>query len=305
MGKCRQALAEESGDIEKAVDWLRRRGIRSMERRTNEAAESMLAICTHAGGAGSIVELCAETDFVTQNALFQELAISVACTHAARGAGGQGSELGEVLLAASTPELSAKLSSGASVQAALLELGSVLGERLVLGQSRLLEASPSSGGVVAGYAHPKHVGAVAGTGRMAALVSLRPSPNNAEVVDALTQIASQMARHIVASQPLFVSVDSIGPDVLEKERSTMKDAYMEELDEKRRKNLNEAVLAKVLDGKTKKFYEESVLLRQELTIPSADEADGKPMSVEKWLKSEAKSIGLEDITVEDFHLVCL
>merc|ERR1719247_2198697 len=151
MGKCRQALAEESGDIEKAVDWLRRRGIRSMERRTNEAAESMLAICTHAGGAGSIVELCAETDFVTQNALFQELAISVACTHAARGAGGQGSELGEVLLAASTPELSAKLSSGASVQAALLELGSVLGERLVLGQSRLLEASPSSGGVVAGH----------------------------------------------------------------------------------------------------------------------------------------------------------
>merc|ERR1712176_1502900 len=98
MGKCRQALAEEGGDMDKAVDWLRKRGIRSMERRTNETAEVLLAIHTHVA-AGAIVELQAETDFVTQNALFQQLAISVARTQAALEAADESTPLAEAPLA--------------------------------------------------------------------------------------------------------------------------------------------------------------------------------------------------------------
>jgi len=301
MGKCHKALAEEDGDIEKAVDWLRKRGIRSMERRTNEVAESLLAICTHGASAGSIVELRAETDFVTQNALFQQLAVSLACTAAGNEVSRESAALGEAPLTSLASDLSAKLSTGVSVEAALLELGSILGERLVLGPSHELV---STGGVVAGYAHPKHAGALPGTGRMAALISLRPSPAGAEAAADLARTASQLARHIVAMQPRFVSVDSVPPNVLEKERSTMREAYMNELDDKRKANLREDVLTKVLDGKTQKFYQDSVLLRQEFLGP-AGQADPKPVSVEKWLKAEAKSMGLEAIDVEDFRLICL
>merc|ERR1719502_1928323 len=126
--------------------------------------------------------------------MFQSLVVSLASTLASRGTS-EGSSFSEASLAADSAELGAKLSKGASVEAALLELGSVLGERLVLGQTHHLAAV--DGGVVAGYAHPKHAGAAAGTGRMAALVSLRASPSGAD----LTGIASQLARHIVALQP--------------------------------------------------------------------------------------------------------
>lgn len=308
MGKCRQALAEEDGNLENAVDWLRKRGIRSMERRTNESAESLLAICTH-GAAGAIVELRAETDFVTKSDLFQKLAVCVAQTAAGKAASSESSFSGEVPLEATAGEVRDKLSAGVSVESALLELGSVLGERLVLGQSEQLGKTLSAESIVAGYAHPKHAGALLGTGRMAALVSLNasPSPGDEQKVG-IASMASQLARHVVASRPQFVSVESVPADVLEKERNTMKEAYLKELDEKRKKNLDDAVLTKVLDGKTKKFFQDSVLLRQELTVPNAGglgDKEAKPVSVEKWLKTEAKSMGLASIDVDDFRLVCL
>jgi len=118
-------------------------------------------------------------------------------------------------------------------------------------------------------------------------------------------VASQLARHIVASQPKFVSVDDVGSEVLEKERSTAREAHLRTLDENRKKKLTEAILDKVVDGKLKKFFEEAVLLRQELTIPTSGETDDSSVTVEKWLKQQAKSIGVEGIVVEEFRLVCL
>merc|ERR1712070_317954 len=160
------------------------------------------------------------------------------------------------------------------------------------GQTQQIVISPETAGVISGYAHPKHVDAVAGTGRMAALVSLRPTPSTMQAAVDLSRVASQLARHVVAMQPRFLSVESISADVIEKARSTMREAHLQDLDEKRKKTLKEDVLNKVLDGKTQKFYQDSVLLRQELCIPTSGQADGKPPSVEKWLKEQAKSLGL-------------
>mmetsp|Transcript_36662 Transcript_36662/g.56837 ORF Transcript_36662/g.56837 Transcript_36662/m.56837 type:complete len:367 (+) Transcript_36662:56-1156(+) len=297
MGKCRQALVEEACDIEKAVDWLRKRGIRSMERRTNDATESLLAVHLNGTSSGTIVEIQCETDFVAQNALLQHLALAIAST-----AGAAPSDLATATLEVSNADLSAKLSTGASIEKALLEIGSVLGERLVLGQSQHLEIKPDTG-VVAGYVH-KQAGAVSGTGRMAALVSLIPSAMENGTAPKLTAIASQLARHIVASRPRFVKVEDVPAEVLEKERNTLKEAYLEELDEKRKKNLTDVVLTKVLDGKTKKFYQEAVLMQQELIVAGV-EGESAPVSVEKWLKDEAKSLGIDSLTVQEFRLVCL
>jgi len=300
MGKCRQALIDEACDIDKAVDWLRKKGIRSMERRTNDATESLLALCLNGTSAGTIVEIQCETEFVAQNALLQHLAIAIAST--AGAAPSNFSDLAKATLEVNNEELSSKLSKDAPTEVALLEIGSVLGERLVLGESQHLEITPDTG-VVAGYVH-KQAGAVAGTGRMAALVSLIPSPVESGTASKITVIASQLARHIVASRPRFVKVEDIPADLLEKERNTLKEAYLEELDEKRRKNLTDAVLTKVLDGKTKKFYQEAVLLQQELIVAGV-EGESNPVSVDQWLKDQAKSLSLDSLTVQEFRLICL
>merc|ERR1711941_213525 len=96
----------------------------------------------------------------------------------------------------------------------------------------------------------------------------------------------------------------IPPETMEKERLTMKEAYLEELDEKRKKAMSEEVLTKVIEGKTKKFFQDVVLLQQELTIPKS-EADAKPTSVEKWLESEASALGFDSLIVHDFRFVSL
>merc|ERR1712176_1616271 len=103
--------------------------------------------------AGAIVELRNETDFVTKNVIFQHLTAAVASTAAKHSA--QTSELSEQLLDLERcRESLPQVKDGTSVGAALLEIGSVLGERLVLGQVKHA-AAQSSEGVVAGYAHPK------------------------------------------------------------------------------------------------------------------------------------------------------
>ncbi|CAJ1341010.1 unnamed protein product [Effrenium voratum] len=138
---CREALKEEEGDLEKAVDWLKKRGVRSMEKRATESAEALLGLGLQQNG-GAIVELRAETDFVTRSDVYQQPASRIA----------------------------AQLRAGTALSEALLELGSVLGEKLVLSHVHFLAPPPD--GVVAGYVHPKFAVSMPGTGRMAGLVSL-------------------------------------------------------------------------------------------------------------------------------------
>lgn len=288
--------------MERAVDWLRKRGIRSMERRTAESAEGLLAISL-TSTRGAIVELRSETVEVTQSKLFQRTALAVAGTALGQSAVDAGNLAEAALKTDGHTQVAEKVSSGASVQVGLLEVSSVLGEKLVLGQSHCL-----SGSLVAGYAHPKHTDALAGTGRMAAIVALRSTPSELrDGTDALTAMAAKLARHIVAAQPRFVSIDSVPTEVLTRERETAREAHLASMDPKKAAALKDEVLAKVLDGKTKKFYQDAVLYCQELLVPhaGAGQPDPKPVSVEKWLKAQATELGVDRIDVEDFRLVCL
>mmetsp|Transcript_36590 Transcript_36590/g.80133 ORF Transcript_36590/g.80133 Transcript_36590/m.80133 type:complete len:346 (-) Transcript_36590:65-1102(-) len=292
MGKCREALREEDGNVEKAVEWLRKRGIRSMERRTADAAEALLALSVGAT-AGAIVEVRAETDFVTRSDLFQQLTVALAATAASHN---NSVDLAREVLQTSEA-VSGQVSPGATVGTALLELGSVLGERILLQPVRHLAAP--EGGVLAGYMHPKQADGLPGTGKAAALVALRPAERGDE--ERLRLTAAQLARHIVAMQPRFVSIASVPKEVLEKEQASLKEAHLAQLDPKRAQNIDEAVLAKVIDGKTKKFFQDTVLLSQELLLPQAE----VPITVEAWLKEEAKAAGVSAVSVDAFELVLL
>jgi len=301
LGKCRQAVAEGGGDMEKAVEWLRKRGIRSMEKRTAEAVEALLALkCDSAGGA--IVELRAETDFVTRSELFQRLAGKLA---EAVATGGKADAAGvcdvATILEAPLPDAAemSQLSSGAAVATALLELGSVLGEKLVLGKA--LQLNVAAPAVLAGYVHPKFSDGAAGVGKAAALVAVEAHPPQA--AEALAPLALQLAKHCVAIQPRYVSPSDIPEGVLNAERDVAKEAHLSGLDPSKRAKAaeNDEILKKVVEGKMKKFYQEHVLLKQEMVLPG----DAKPMSVEQWLADQAASIGASSIEVKDFRLACL
>lgn len=242
MGKCREALKEENGDLEKALLSL------GLDR------------------AGTIVELRAETDFVTRSELFQQTLRHLAqMIAAAPDDAAAGIEAAMNMQIRDGPNRPPQLRTGATLSEALLELGSVLGEKLVLGNVHIL--SPPPGGIVAGYVHPKSVDSMQGTGRMAGLVSLRSPDGLGSSPDAFHTTASRLARHIVAAQPRFVSVDSIPAETLRKEREVFKAAHFEQIGPRMAGTITEEVLKKVLDGKTNKFYQEYVLACQELVSP--------------------------------------
>lgn len=302
IGKCRKALVEEGGDSEKAIEWLRRQGVRSMERRVADSVEALLAM-SHSTQAGAIVELRAETDFVTRSDLFQQLCVAVART-AAREAvkHGGGAEDSLDTLSEAPLEGSAdikQLRPNVSVGAALMELGSVLGERMQLSSSRSLIARPD--GVVAGYAHRKQVDSHLGTGRMAALVSVSPE-GGAVDSERLRATALQIARHIVAAQPRFVDRAAIPCEVLANERRVALEAHLAQMDETRAAAMDTKVLEKIVSGKEKKFVQEVALLGQEILLPQSDE---KPPTVEKWLRAEASSMGVTALKVDGFRLAVL
>ncbi|CAE7493672.1 tsf [Symbiodinium natans] len=301
--RCREALKEESGDLDKAIEWLKKRGVRSMEKRAAESMEALLSLGLDTNGV--IVELRAETDFVTRNELFQQTLRHVAGMLVQEPeTADAGVEAALSMRVADGPERPAPLREGALLSEALLELGSVLGEKLILANVQFLKAPPQ--GVVAGYAHPKSADSLPGTGRMASLVSLSSDKCDAA---SLHTIASRLARHVVAAQPRFLNISSVPAETLRKEREVFKAAYFEQLGPRKAGVIDEKVIQKVIDGKTAKFYQESVLACQELVAPQAARAvsgdtDQKALPVSEWLEAEAHSLSAS-IRLEDFKLAVL
>eukprot|EP00913_Durusdinium_trenchii_P002665 g2466.t1 len=199
--RCREALKEE-GDLEKAVVWLKKRGLRSMEKRAADSDEALLSLGL--AEAGAIVELRAETDFVTRSEVFQQTLRHLAHMMAASPDAAKDQALDmtipdgperpapearyprTILIARVLLSHMRQLRAGATLSEALLELGSVLGEKLVLGNVPALADCQVS------YVHPKSADSMRGTGRMAGLVSVR-SPDSHSSADGFRAMASRLA----------------------------------------------------------------------------------------------------------------
>lgn len=307
MGKCRDALSEEGGDLEKAVEWLRKRGMRSMEKRAANSAEALLAIhVAENASSGAIVELRAETDFVTRGEAFQKLGIYLAETAANLPGGGAVEDLLQLKIK-ETSGRPQHLTAGTTVETALLESGSRVGERLVLGQVWSLRAPPHS--LLAGYVHPKDATGLPNTGRMAALIGIQALPLQVSCdAERLHAVAMQLARHIVAAQPQFISIQSVPADVVQREKEVLRAAHLEQLGPRKAGTADEKTLSKVIQGKMQKFYGEQVLLCQEFIGPPLESSGGKaakPPPVSEWLEVQARTLGVEKIVVEDFCLASL
>ena len=254
MMDCKKALNETDGDIEAAIDWLRKKGIAKADKKAGRvAAEGLVAVAT-AGTSGVLVEVNSETDFVARNAEFQTAVANVAT--AALGVD-------------STEALRDAQVEGKSVTDYLTALVAKIGENMSL--RRMTKLSVSSG-VVEGYIHNA---ATTGMGKIGVLVALESTGDAA----ALQTLAKKIAMHVAATSPLALTTDDLDQAVVQKERDMLKAEALES-------GKPEAIVDKMVEGRMVKFFKESVLMTQ-MFVMDPDR------NIETVIADEAKALGAE------------
>lgn len=237
MMDCKAALAETGGDMTAAVDWLRAKGIAKAEKKSGRvAAEGLIGVAVD-GVRAALVEVNSETDFVARNTGFQDIVRAIART----ALGGDGSV--ERLSAA-------PIAGGAkSVADTITNAIATIGENMGLRRAAVLAVGQ---GVVASYIHNS---AGEGLGKIGVLVGLESAGKR----DALLAIGKQIAMHVAAANPLAVRPDEVPADVVARERAI----YAEQA---RESGKPDNIIEKMVDGRMRKFFEESVLLTQAFVI---------------------------------------
>ena len=255
MMDCKKALAATGGDLEAAVDWLRKQGLAQASKKAGRVAADGLVGAAVAGNRGVVVEINAETDFVARNDKFQDF-VAKASEIALK----TGDDV-EALKAAPFP------GEGKSVSEYLTALVATIGENIQVRRAKTLSVPQ---GVVASYVH----GAIApGRGKIGVLVALESSGDTAK----LQELGKQIAMHVAAANPQSVSVDTLDPAAVAREREILKE-------QARSSGKAEAIIDKMVEGRLKKFYEDTVLLDQIFVI------DGESR-VSKVIEDAAKKIG--------------
>ena len=238
MMDCKTALTETDGDIESAIDWLRKKGMAAAAKKAGRvAAEGLVAVAT-GDRMGVVIELNSETDFVARNSDFQAFVGEIA--RIALAAGGNLDSL-----------MDAPADNGKPIREAVNEMIGTIGENLTLRRSAGLSVKE---GCVASYVH-NAVAPGSGMGRIAVLVALESGGNR----ECLQEIGRKLAMHIAAASPRWTSRDDVAPADLEREREIL-------AEQARSTGKPDNIVGKMVEGRLRKFYEEFCLLDQTYTI---------------------------------------
>jgi elongation factor Ts len=253
MMDCKKALNETAGDVEAAVDWLRTKGLAAAAKKAGRvAAEGLVGIATN-GTAGAAVEINAETDFVARNDQFRSFVSGVAALALEKGA-----DLA-VLKAAQLKEK--------SVDEELTALIATIGENMNFRRAVRLTVED---GVVAGYVHSA---TAPGLGKIGVLVALESTGDKGK----LAEVGKQIAMHVAAANPLFLTVESVDGAALDRERAVL-------TEQAAASGKPAEVVEKMVVGRIRKYYEEVVLLEQLFVI------DGET-KISKVVENAAKAMG--------------
>jgi elongation factor Ts len=258
MMDCKKALEATNGVLEEAVDWLRKKGLATAAKKAGRAAAEGLVGIQVKGTTGVLIEVNAETDFVARNDQFQTYVKTVSDMVASSK-----DDL-ETLKAKDYP------GTGRTVADELTNLVAVIGENMSF--RRLARVSVSQG-AVANYLH-NTIGE--GLGRVGVLVGLESAASQ----DVLLALGKQIAMHIAAAHPLCLQIEDMDQEVLGRER-----AIIEEQAKQSGKPAD--VIEKLVAGRLRKFYEESVLLEQVFLI------DDSKRKISQVVEDKAKEIGTD------------
>ncbi|HJU18408.1 MAG TPA: translation elongation factor Ts [Stellaceae bacterium] len=233
MMDCKKALAETGGDLEGAVDWLRKKGLSAAAKKAGRlAAEGLVGVAAE-GTAGAVVEVNSETDFVARNDIFQGFVRTVSALALA----GDGTL--EALQRTAYP------GSGRTVADELTHLIATIGENLVLRRAERLAVSE---GLVASYVHNTLAPGLGKIGVIVALESQAPP-------EALAALGKQLAMHVAAASPLYLDIPSVPAAALDRERTVLQG-------QAEASGRPASVIERMIEGRLRKFYEEVVLLEQ-------------------------------------------
>lgn len=251
MMDCKKALVETDGDIEKAIDYLREKGIMKAQKKAGRIAAEGLVRVAFGGGnkTASIVEVNSETDFVAKNEEFIEFVEDLAK---------------EVLVKGNMPmeQFMAEPFGEGTVQETLTAKVAKIGENLSIRRFAKVE---EDGVVYVGYTH--------GGGRIGVIVGIKTDA----AADEIAAVGKDVAMQVASMNPKFVNEDGVDPEYLENEKKILTEQV---LNEGKKPEMVERIVA----GKIKKELKEVCLLDQ----PFVKDGD---VSVQQYVANAAKEIG--------------
>jgi elongation factor Ts len=254
MMDCKKALAENNGEMEASIDWLRAKGLAAAAKKAGRtAAEGLVGVAVE-GNRGAVIEVNSETDFVAKNELFQDFV-----RNAAKLALQHGTDM-EVLGAAQYPE-------GGTVQEKLTDNIAKIGENQSLRRAAVLQVNQ---GAVVSYVHNQVAPGLGKIGVLVALESTAPA-------DTLSQLGKQIAMHVAAAHPLALTADDLDEALVERERAIA-------MEKARESGKPQNIIEKMVEGGLAKFRKENALTSQLFVM------DGKT-PVAEVIASAAKDAG--------------
>ncbi len=251
MMDCKAALGETEGDMEAAVDWLRKKGLAKAAKKAGRtAAEGLVAVALK-GSKGVVVEVNSETDFVARNDLFQGLVKMIADV---------GLDVG-----ADAEKIKAAKAGSITIAEAIADTIAKIGENMNLRRAAGLTVGK---GVVAGYVHNA---VTDGLGKIGVIVGLESAGN----ADELARFGRMVAMHVAAANPQAIDSSGLDPDAIRREKEVL-------ADKAKAQGKPANVVDKIVESGLKTFYKEVCLLDQTFVHPpersvaqAVKEAEGK------------------------------
>ena len=233
MMDCKKALVEAAGDMEAAIDWLRKKGLSAAAKKSGRVAAEGLVGVASGPNVAAMVEVNAETDFVARNEAFQNFVAEVASL-----ALSVGDDI-EALKAATFP------GTQHSTQEELTRMIATIGENMTIRRAKVLRVSS---GTVATYMHNA---VKPGLGKIGVLVALE-APSEIEALEALGR---QIGMHVAATRPTALDIDAVETSELDREKAVLREQAAGS-------GKPAAIIDKMIEGRIRKYYEEVVLLEQ-------------------------------------------
>jgi elongation factor Ts len=233
MMDCKKALIDTDGDVEQAFDWLRKKGLAAAAKKSGRVAAEGLVAVASAPGKAAVVEVNAETDFVSRNETFQAFV-----QHVAQVALAVGDDIATI---------SAQPYPGTdrTVAEQLTHLVATIGENMNIRRAKVLTVPQ---GVVATYMHSA---VKPGLGKIGVLAALE----GAGEASVLETLGRQVGMHVAAARPEALDIDFVDPAALEREKAVL-------TEQARASGKPDNIIEKMVEGRIRKYYEEVVLLEQ-------------------------------------------
>lgn len=268
MMDCKKALTETGGDFEAAVDWLRTKGLSKAAKKSSRVAADGLVGTAAGENMGAVIEVNAETDFVARNEQFQQFVRDLA-----QIALNVGDDV-EAIKKAPYP------GKDRDVEAEITDLIATIGENMTLRRARKLTVRE---GHVASYIHSA---TASGLGKIGVLVAVEGDAD----AGLLESLGKNIAMHVAASAPLALDETGIDADMIAREKEVF-------AQQARESGKPENIIEKMVEGRIRKFVEESALLKQKFVL----EPD---QTVEAVIKKAGKEAGVT-ITLKAFERFAL